>query len=450
MFLPANGACSLKTDSLSVDVRTQDSSECLPLLWAQANMWRTMIALGDQASYLNFRSSFALTHDVPLRTALEAIRTITATSDVSRTSFDEARAEQVIRSEVSVRVDVTDLAVDQTGTLEELANGLEAIPFALSDYAPIRYGLVVRGNQVKAVTTVHSHLAYDLHSIKPLTRDLQRALNGSPIAPLQTRDVASYERSDRARQRSAAVLINWEENLRPLEPGIGLRRMEAGDFTEWELRSRAVARSAQLVAASSAVSTSSVILAAFTWALQSTLSAPPSALLLISNNRQHSEVADYPGISAQNALYVIPQERDRSAPSLAESARRAYRESLRAYSRARYDSFRWVEMLSEATDAGTAPDLSFYFNDARSTQEWDVTRHPASHSGTDPEVRELGHRSYGDASLFMNLIDDGPNARILMTADNARISASQSVAILEGMFDIITRAAVRHQPLSIG
>lgn len=415
-----------------------------PLTWAQATMRDYVLALGPEAQVLNLRLRTRLRSPRSTDQVLAALTTFIAAYDVARTTFDAALHTQVIRPTVTVPVHVRDSGGNPVAAGTELLDALAGNAFSPETEPPIRFGLVVDGNEVHSVATALSHLVFDASSMSLVSGLLERSLNGTTEETLQPGDLVRFEATDRMQERSNAELRLWSRTLSALPSGRGFRLPALGSYTEWALHSRAVAVAAQTVAVRTGVSTSSVILAALGAVLRSVLADAPAALLLVTGNRHHPDLAEFAGIATQIALHVIPPEGRKGGADA--FVRYTHVSAIRSYARARYDSTRWRGTLTEMTARGAAPDVSCYFNDARTSRGWEGLEHRVEELGSwkasDARVTAVGRHRKRDATLFAHVLDGGTTAQIQMVCDDAVIPALQAEAVLHGLEEYLVKLAL--------
>ncbi|TRV80952.1 hypothetical protein FKN01_04175 [Streptomyces sp. 130] len=326
----------------------------------------------------------------------------------------------------------------------DLASELAGAAFSPGTDLPVRFGLVVDGDEVRSLAVAYSHLVFDAFSHSLVSGFLERSLEGAAVETPHVRDLVRREATDRMRERSEAALSQWSSALSALPPGRGFRLPSAGSYTEWALHSREAAVAAQTVATRHRVNTSSVLLAALGAALRSVLADPPAALLLVASNRHHPDLAGFPGIALQIGLHVIPPAGGEG--TVHEYLRSTQDSAIRGYAKARYDTTRWRETLVAMTERGTAPDLSFYFNDARRSRGWDGLEHRAEELASwqpgDANVTAVASHRIRDATMFAYVLDGGPTARIHLVCDDAVIPPAQADAVLRGLAEYLVRRAL--------
>lgn len=416
----------------------------LALTWSQGTMWDYTLALGTDAQVLNLRHHRPLRSPRSIEQVVAAITDFVASYDVARTTFDMTQRVQVISEAVTVPIHVRETAGDLPEAGPALAADLAEKAFSVTSELPIRFGLVVDGDQVRSIATVFSHLVFDAAGRVVASALLDGCLDGIAQEVPQPGDLVRREALGPLRDRGDATLRQWWSTLSALTPGRGLRLTVAGSFTEWVLQSRAVAVAAQTISVRTRVSTSSVILAALAAAVRSALPDAPEVMLLIASNRHHPDLSEFPGIAFQNALHVIPAEDpEKDADSY---IRHTEVSAMRAYAKARYDSQRMRAVLGDMTIRGEAPDVSFYFNDTRASRSWDglenQTEALRAWRADDVSVTAVGNHRMRDATLFAYLLSRDATARMHMVCDDSVIPAPKAAEILQGLEGYLVRQAL--------
>jgi Condensation domain len=437
----------MATHQLRIVAERQEDAKALPLTWAQANMWETILASGDQARRLNMRVPQVLPKPyLTTEQVLAGLHSFVAAAEIARTTFAPETASQIVSPSIDIPVQVLDDSGDFASATAALLGEMARPVFRLAQEPPIRFGLVVSKDEVRSLAMVLDHLAFDGASRQFVAALVSGYLKGVPEQPGQPADLVGYEASDRMRERSDATLRHWSQTLAALPAGRGLRFTAPGDFTEWELCSRAIAIAAQRIAVRASVSTTTVVLAALTTVIEQIVTDPPRAMLNVCSNRHYSDLADFAGIALQNALYVIP--RRESASGFDSYLASAHMAAIRGYRKARYDSDRWRAMLAGMNAAGAAPDLTFYFNDARAgSTAWDGLEHEIdelrSWKAGERDVAVIDRMGLFDATLFFNLRARGSSARITMVCDNALVAPARAVEVLRRLEDLLVKEALK-------
>ena len=266
------------------------------------------------------------------------------------------------------------------------------------------------------------------------------------FAPTQVADLVQCEASDALRTHSDRSLARWRKALDPLPSGCGIRRPAPGSYSVTTLESAAVPVAAQAIAVRVGVGTSVVMAAALNRALLHCLPLPPSLLLVISANRHHPDLARYLGLALQNAYFVIP-----TAASIGfdDYVRQCFKASVSGLRSARYDNGRFRAEQFATYDQGTAPDLSFFFNDARRDRAgWDGLEKLAGTLGRGPGLPdepapELVDRwLMQDCTFFFTLASVGCRCSMAVMADDQIIRQDVAADILNYVRDLLVAEAV--------
>lgn len=432
---------------IRVTAEPHASKKAMPLTWAQANMWEYILAFGERSQESNLWLPVVLSPPYPhVDQAVERLSRFCADAEITRTVFDTSLAFQTVRACLELPLHTAEADGDEDAEPASIAllADMAQSAFRLSEEPPIRFGMVTKGEEVRALALLLSHLAFDGPSAKILGDLVVRYMGGGREEMRQPADLVFDEASDRMRDRSDATLQYWTRSLSALPTGRGLRFAAPGEFTQWELRSRALAIAAQRISVRASVSTPSVVLAALSVVLRQVLSEPPHAMLLICSNRQYPDLARYAGIAVGNALYPIPEYSPASGFDAYTIA--AHQTAFRSYTKARYDSARWRTMLGEMSRQGTAPDLSFYFNDARAdTAAWNGLEHEVgelkSWRGSPENITVRSRSHVNDATMFVHIRGNADSARLAMVCDDAIIPPARAPEILHQLEEFLVRHA---------
>lgn len=393
--------------------------------------------------------------DADVDAVLHRVAGLLGRYEIARTTFDRRSVRQQVHPAVRLAVpvvagegDAGTAAERLTESLTEgLTEALTAEPFALPTEPPVRIGLVRRGRRVQAVSLVLSHLAFDAHAARLLREATVRAIAGRAPSqpPDQTSALVGRKASDRLRTRSDRALQHWRAAMDRLPAGAGSRIPTRGRYPAVRLRSVALAIAAQVVAVRTTTSSASVILAALLRALPEAAGIPIGALRLVAGNRHHADLAGFIGITAQNGLLVAPPAAsDRAFDDLVRVTHRA---ALGAYSNARYDVRALNELVARRQELGTAPDLSLFFNDARTPRGWSglerwssSLRSRGEREPAEPAV--LAERRIQDARLFLHILPGALDCSLLLVTDADLIGAQASAATLRRMREVVLAAAL--------
>ncbi|MFG2917135.1 condensation domain-containing protein [Kitasatospora sp. NPDC048298] len=250
---------------------------------------------------------------------------------------------------------------------EELA----AQAFDTATQWPLRIGAVTAGGLVRHISLVLSHTAVDGTGMGRLVADLSALCLGSSPEELaelraparQPLEEAEFQNSERGLRRDAGARTQFVRKLR-----LGPARLfppaaaQPGRFPNAVLRSPALPRAVERVAARHRVSTGSVLLAA-TAAMTARLAGSTEAVLnVVVNNRFLPELANAVSVVAGDGLFHLPD----ATAEFGEIVRRTHAAAIGTYRHAYYDKLALAAEIDQLTAEGVRlADRSCVFNDTR-------------------------------------------------------------------------------------
>lgn len=433
------------------------------LTWGQMHMWRPMQWYGAEFAGLNITRDIDLTDaPVDVRVCRSTIRRLVETYESVRTWFLQTADGPVQRVAATgvFPVQVLDVDPDEIDeAAREQSGRLLAEPFRHDQQWPVRICLVRCEGMVRRIVLVASHLAFDGWSLDRLTASLAGWIRGDTLDlpdPVQPVDQVARERSAAGRLRNAKALAHWQARLDELSPadtgpadtdlsdGRADRRADGRadpPWQRWALWSPGVATAATDLAARTRTSTSTVMLALAGITAAALQRRRTVGLLLIAGNRITRHERQIAGSTVQDAL-IVHTDRGRS---LAEVIQETYRDATEAYANAQCDPVALDALRAESAARHGAPDLSWYFNDARSGREWEPAAdtggdHPGEPAGAEPFlVRGFKQQ---DMTFCLGLAQRGPHCEVFLLADTAVLAPERIRRFLAGLEPLL-RAAVR-------
>ncbi|MFD0410578.1 condensation domain-containing protein [Kitasatospora sp. NPDC127116] len=348
-----------------------------PATWGQRAIWDAVRQLppADAPRY-NIATAAPLDPGLPLPVLLTALEQLLHLHDSLHTRLlpDEAGdLRQTVDGEGTLAVHLLTAGEgqDPAGQGARLHEELAAQAFDTAVQWPLRIGAVTAGGLVRHVSLVLSHTAVDGSGMSRLVADLAAlCLGGSPeeLAELrrstrQPLEEAEFQTSDRGLQRDAAARKQFVRKLR-----LGPDRLfppaaeQPARFPNAVLRSPALPRAVERVAARHRVSTGSVLLAA-TAAMTARLAGSTEAVLnVVVNNRFLPELADAVSVVAGDGLFRLPD----ATAEFGEVVRRTHAAAIGTYRHAYYDRSALAAEVARLTAEGVRlADRSCVFNDTR-------------------------------------------------------------------------------------
>lgn len=445
-----------------------------PLTWGQMHMWRPMQWYGAEFAGLNITRTVDLTDaPVDLKACQAAIRRLVESYESVRTRFVQTAdgpRQQVagtgvfivhvldVDAQTGVDADSTSGIAPEHGRAEtdreaidaaarECAERLAAVPFQHDRQWPLRICLVRRAGLVRRIVVVASHLAFDGWSLDRLIANLAAWIRGDTLdlpEPIQPVDLVAEERSAAGRRRNAQSLAHWQARLGELPPA-PIRPAGPRDdppWQRWALWSSGVATAAMALADRTRTSTSTVMLALAGITAAALQRQRTIGLLLIAGNRITRSQRQIAGSTVQDALLVHTDRGD----SLTAVIQETYRNATEAYANAQCDPVALDALRAECARGRGAPDLSWYFNDARSGREWEPALPTLGGGGRSGEADDQPFLVRGfkqqDMTFCLGLAQRGPHCEVFLLADTAVLPPEGIRRFLTGLEPLL-RAAVR-------
>ncbi|SOB85474.1 condensation domain-containing protein [Streptomyces sp. 1331.2] len=350
-----------------------------PATWGQQAIWDAVRRLppADAPRY-NITTAAPLDPGLPLPVLLAALERLLHRHDSLHTRLlppddDGGPLRQVVDPEGTLGIDVR-TAGERDAPAElgaRLHEELAAQPFDTAAQWPIRVGLVVADDLVRHISLVLSHTAVDGSGMSRLVADLTAlCLDSSPQASAELRrpsqqplEEAGFQTSERGARRDAAARRQVLRKLRQGPPRLFPPASDpSAPFPNAVLRSPALARAVERVAAAHRVSTGSVLLAA-TAAMTARLAGTTEAVLnVVVNNRFLPELADAVSVVAGDGLFHLPD----ATGEFGEVVRRTHAAAIGTYRHAYFDRLALATEIERLTAEGVPlADRSCVFNDTR-------------------------------------------------------------------------------------
>ncbi|MFE4515348.1 condensation domain-containing protein [Kitasatospora sp. NPDC056783] len=359
-----------------------------PATWGQRAVWDAVRQLppADAPRY-NITTAAPLDPGLPLPVLLAALERLLHLHDSLHTRLlpdEDGSLRQVLDSEGSLGVHLLSAPAgeDPAELGTRLHGELAAQAFDTAGQWPVRIGAVTAADGlVRHISLVLSHTAVDGSGMSRLVADLSAlCLGGSPERPADLRTTArqplqeaEFQTSERGLRRDAGARKQVVRKLR-----LGPSRLfppatdqavagQSGSeppapFPNAVLRSPALPRALERVAATHRVSTGSVLLAA-TAAMTARLSGSAEAVLnVVVNNRFLPELADAVSVVAGDGLFHLPD----ATAEFGDVVRRTHAAAIGTYRHAYYDKSALAAEVARLTAEGVRlADRSCVFNDTR-------------------------------------------------------------------------------------
>jgi hypothetical protein len=436
-----------------------DRSGAGPATWGQQTIWDAVASLGEDGRRYNQMVGIRLDRPYPRSAVLDALTAAALRHEALRTRLEPSPAGelvQILDASGEIPVVIRRCAREETEQVgRELLARLGDPAFDCAARWPIRVGLVEADGLVRHYAMALSHTAVDGGGLRRLARDVVMLLEGTSPERLrklypatQPLDEAAYQKSDRGRRRDAAARRHWCARLGDgpgqLFPAPGGQDPDAL-FPNIVLRSPALLRSVDHVAAVRNVSGSSVLLAAATWGMGRLTDAAEVQFQVVVSNRFLPGMAQTVTTLAQEGLFhaaVVEED-------FGTLVRRVHAGALGAYRYASYDRRlleRDIERLRH--DLPELAEHSCFFNDTREPELFrpavpDTEIVPLSRAREQTVVTwpvEFPPRK--DVSFGMDVLDTPGAVDLTMTADASRIPRADMEAFLRGMEEVIVEDAL--------
>jgi hypothetical protein len=355
---------------------------------------------------------------------------------------------QVVAESGEIELELVDAAPGEDPA-EVAAAIRERYARTLFDYAnewPVRIALVRRDGALSHAVRAFCHLASDGMGFA-LMVDAVFDANRAGLPPPTATDAleqAHWQQTPAGRRQSERAVRHWESLLRAVPARRFAGPVDRGEPRNWrvEFVSPAMHLAMRAAAARGGAPTSSILLAAFAFALTRVTGVHPVVTKVLVSNRFRANLGETVSPVAQHGLLVV----DLAGAGFDEVVERVGRAALSAYKHAYYDPAELREMLARlGRERGEEIDIGCLFNDRRidSRQE----------AGPAPGVPEIA-AARADTSLEWAAPVPGLNERLLVNVNDApgavgitalvdtrHLAPDELESLLRGMEDVLVEAA---------
>ncbi|MER7850458.1 condensation domain-containing protein [Kitasatospora sp. NPDC096077] len=430
-----------------------------PATWGQQAIWDAVRRLppADVPRY-TIATAAALDPGLPLPVLLDALAALLRLHDSLHTRLlprPDQRLQQVVDPEGTLTVELERLpnGADPTEAGARLHRELAERPFDTAVQWPIRVGAVTVDGLVRYLSLALSHTAVDGTGMNRLVADLSAlSLGTSPddLAKLrepaqQPLEEAEFQHSERGRRRDEAARKQFLRKLRLAPPRLfpqpdpattsdPAARLE--HFPNAVLRSPALPRAVERVAAAHRVSTSSVLLAA-TAAMTARLAGRTEAVLgVVVNNRFLPGLADAVSVVAGDGLFHLPD----ATAEFGDVVRRTHAAAIGTYRHAYFDKLALAAETERLTAEGVPlADRSCVFNDTRDLLP--AAPAPGEQGTTLSWPVEFEPRP--GLTYALDALQSPEALSLAMTADPAVLPRPEMARFLYGIEELILTEAAR-------
>ncbi|MFJ9692105.1 condensation domain-containing protein [Kitasatospora sp. NPDC101183] len=425
-----------------------------PATWGQRAYWDTIRALAPaDAPRYNVAGGAPIDPGLPLPVLIDALGKLLHLHESLRTRLlpdEDGQLLQVLDSDGTLTLEVHSCsdAEDLPEAGARLHGELSARTFDTAAEWPLHVAVIERDGLVRYASVVLPHTAVDGAGMSRLIADLAALCLGSSPAELdglrvparQPLEEAEFQRSPRGARRDGNARRDFLRKLRG-GPARQFPEPEAAPdptalFPNAVLRSPALARAVEQVAAGHRASTSSVLLAA-TAAMTARLSGSTEALLdVVVSNRFLPELANAVAAVAGEVLIHLP-EADGEFGAL---VRRTHAAALGGYLNAYYDKTALDAQVAELAAEGVPlADRSCVFNDIREVVPpgADAPGEPGATTLTWPvEFEPRPGLTYA-----LDAAQSGDAVSLAMTADPAVLPRAEMERFLYGIEETVLAEA---------
>jgi Condensation domain len=334
---------------------TQQTGRTMNLVWAMPLPGGTSLA--EMTGVLRF----VVSRHPALRTRLRF---------VDRPSGDR-HPQQIVAGSGEVPLHIADIGDgdDPAAAAEELRSRYELTWFDYENEFPVRMGVIRQSGALAQMVVGYSHVMVDGAGLGVLTEDLAHLdrITGEATAPaegLSPLELARAQGSPSGRRQSQRSIQYWAAQLgrlaawRPGEPA----RPQEPRFAELVGYSPAMELGMRAVAARTGISTTYVLLAAYSAAAARVFGRNPSVAQIVVSNRFRPGFANLVSQVSQHGICVV----DAADAAFDEVVARAERAATSASFFGYYDPVECAALLDEAAARQGQPlDISWCLNDRR-------------------------------------------------------------------------------------
>jgi Condensation domain len=421
------------------------------MTWGQADIWA---AMQRESSSLSIGGAFPLPPGTTVDDVAADLRFIMCRNASLRTRlrYDGGRLQQVAVATGEIALEVIDPGGADPGAIAaQVYARYSGKVFDHFREWPILWAVVARDGAATHFVSVISHLATDGMGTLAMLADMDRRdpATGAagPVTAAQPLELAAREAAPPARRQSAVALAYWERTLRAIPArrwtpsAAGPRRPRYWQAT---YDSPAALGAAQVLAARTGVTTSTVLLAAWAIALSRVTGVSPAVIQVVVNNRFRRGLADV----VSPLCISIPAVIDTTGPFDPVVAR-AWRAAINAYKLSYYDPADREKLIARIEhERGEPIDISCFVNDRRIT----VSHEPVD--GSLPVAADLlaalprSTLTWGKQQdlprerCFLHVNDAADSLCVELWADTRYVSPATMEACLRGLETVLIAAVL--------
>lgn len=349
----------------------------------------------------------------------ESLRTVVDYDEVSGAGVQWVSAPPATAADIEHVVEVVDRDLCDQAARERMVS-----EFDIRSEWPVRFIVAERAGRAHGVHVLIDHSATDSWGLRILRRDLLAGLDdGWALGPesvstssvSQPLDVTAWEESPIGVKRSEITLGYWRDRLKEFRhftnaDQVGGQDSMVGTSRRYRLESRRLGAAAAKAAARFSVSTETIFLCAFGWALGTVNETQAAGALGINLNRFRESDIGSVSLRFTCAPIVIPGP---SAGAIEKVVKRVYSERMRSSSVGHAPPERIDAVIRDILPDALSPNVcGAYFNYITLSRQYDSnTGHDADQVLLDDEI--VARKSslmlvveYSELIVIVSLIGD--------------------------------------------
>jgi hypothetical protein len=328
------------------------------LAWGQQELWMAMVR---QQSWLPMGGVLPVPAGRSLEDVAEELRYMFSRYEAMRTVLrlnPDGWPSQVVVASGQTGLEVIDAeGVEPAEVAAQLHREYENATYDYETQWPMRMAVVCDKGAPAYMVVVSCHLIADATGYGLLGREVT-ARPVSPVAGMQSREQAHWQRSPAGVRQTELALRYWENTLRSIPDSQSRALKPPQEPRHWraEFSSPAAHLAIRNISARTGTDSATILLALYAAGLTRVTGLSPVVIRPVVSNRFRAVLADVVSTVAQSGLMVL----DVAGLPFTEALQRVQRLAMPAYKHAYYDPVQ-VESLVNKYGLDTA---SFY-NDRR-------------------------------------------------------------------------------------
>lgn len=420
-----------------------DGSGSDELSWGQREMWP---AMRRNRSSLGIGGVVPLPEGATVEDVAAMVRFMISRHPSLRTRFVFGAGDlsrQVVSGAGEFPLEIVDTDGDPGGVAQALWTRYYNVEFDYANEWPVRIAAVRHRGRLTHLVSLCCHLASDGFGLRVLKTELSTMDHVGPVTGMPPLEQARWQRSPAGRRQSEAALRHWENALRtiPARRFPGPTNPQEPLFREVWFSSPAAHLAALAVAARTAVTTSTVLLAAFAVAMYRVTGINPVVTLSVVSNRFRPSLAGSVSTVSHPGLCVVDAD-----AGFDQVVARAWRASLHATKNAYSDPVARQELFNRVqAERGERIELSCYFNDRRADRDDEARPAPTAEqvraAADRTTLRHVQPLDQTGERFFLHINNVPATVDIRLRVDTRHLSPADAEAVLRGMEAAVIDAA---------